>query len=114
VRHVGRTLPHVLGATAAVCVACAALAGLLSLVTPITFLDAYLATTPGGINAVLATAGSLHAGVALISTTQSLRLFLVVLLAPPLIRLATRNETRIPDTTGGLPSADRAQLSPAS
>ncbi|WP_063784944.1 AbrB family transcriptional regulator [Streptomyces sp. TP-A0356] len=88
VRHVGRVLPHVVAVTAAVCLACAALAAALAVAIHIPFLDAYLATTPGGINAVLATAADAHSHLALISTTQSLRLFLVVFLAPPLIRWA--------------------------
>jgi membrane AbrB-like protein len=96
-RHVGRLLPWVLASTAIVCITCAGLAGLLSLVMGIPFIDAYLATTPGGINAVLATAASLHGQVALISTTQSLRLFIVMLLAPPLIRWTLPARDRVPE-----------------
>ncbi|WP_405685693.1 AbrB family transcriptional regulator [Streptomyces sp. NBC_00057] len=88
-RHVGRMLPYVLAATFTVCLMCAALAGALAAAVGISFNDAYLATTPGGINAVLATAASLHSNVALISTSQSLRLFLVVMLTPLLIRWVT-------------------------
>ncbi|AZS75703.1 hypothetical protein DDE74_36715 [Streptomyces lydicus] len=47
--------------------------------------DAYLATAPGDINAVLATGVSTHADVSLTSSAQSLRLFAMVVL---LIRLA--------------------------
>jgi membrane AbrB-like protein len=93
-RHVGRMLPHVLAAALAVCLICAALAGALAAAVGISFNDAYLATTPGGINAVLATAASVHSDVALISTSQSLRLFLVVMLSPLLIRWVTRYGTR--------------------
>ncbi|MFI0150060.1 AbrB family transcriptional regulator [Streptomyces lydicus] len=89
VRHVGRLLPVVVGATTALCAACAVLAAALAAVIHVPFLDAYLATTPGGINAVLATASSSHSDVVLISTAQGLRLFAVVLLAPPLIRRLT-------------------------
>lgn len=92
VQHVRRMFPFVLAATIVVYVLCGALAGVLAAVMGIPFLDAYLATTPGGINAVLATAASMHSHVTLVSTTQSLRLFLVVLFAPPLIRWALRNE----------------------
>jgi membrane AbrB-like protein len=89
VRHVGRLAPGVLAATVVVCGGCALFAAGLAALLGIPFLDAYLATTPGGINAVLATSASLHSSVALISTTQSIRLFAVVLLAPPLIRRLT-------------------------
>ncbi|MER6105518.1 AbrB family transcriptional regulator [Streptomyces sp. NPDC001832] len=94
VRHVGRMLPHVLAATLAICLMCAALAAALAAGVGISFDDAYLATTPGGINAVLATAASVHADVAFISTAQSLRLFLVVMLSPLLIRWVTSYGSR--------------------
>lgn len=87
-RQVGRCAPLVLATTAAVCAGCACLAALLHVATGITFTDAYLATTPGGINAVLATAASVHADLPLVSAAQSVRLFTVVLLAPPFIRWA--------------------------
>ncbi|MFD0919424.1 AbrB family transcriptional regulator [Saccharopolyspora rosea] len=89
IRRVGRCVPHVLVAIVALCAGCAGLAAVFSAATGIPFVDAYLATTPGGINAVLATAASMNADLALISTAQSLRLFAVVLLAPPLIRQLT-------------------------
>ncbi|MEV6057610.1 AbrB family transcriptional regulator [Streptomyces sp. NPDC052107] len=50
--------------------------------------DAYLATTPGGINAVLAAAVATHSDVSLMSSVQSLRLF--VLIALLLIRVVER------------------------
>ncbi|MCM2578347.1 AbrB family transcriptional regulator [Streptomyces meridianus] len=109
VRHAGRLLPLALVTTFVLCTLCAGLAGVLSVTTGVPFVDAYLATTPGGINAVLATASSLHAHVALISTSQGLRLFAVVLLTPPLIRWAARRGTRIPRRpAGALPAAVRA------
>lgn len=61
----------------------AGLAYLVTLVTDISPADAYLSTTPGGINAVLATSTSVHSNVALIFAVQTLRLFAMVLLAPP-------------------------------
>ncbi|RCG29565.1 AbrB family transcriptional regulator [Sphaerisporangium album] len=86
--RVGRLLPLAAGCTVAISVACGALAWLLSTVERIPFADAYLATTPGGINAVLATAVATHADVSLISSVQSLRLFAMVLMAPLVIRLS--------------------------
>lgn len=97
VRHVGRLLPYVVAATVVVCVACAGLAWLLAALLGMPFLDAYLATTPGGINAVLATAESSHSDVPVISAVQSLRLFAVCLLVPPLVRrLTTRPPRPVP------------------
>jgi hypothetical protein len=86
VTQFGRLLPHLLAATLLVCAACAGLAGGLSAVMDIPFLEAYLATTPGGINAVLATAESTSTNVPLVSTVQAVRLFIVVLAMPPIIR----------------------------
>ncbi|GAB3004926.1 AbrB family transcriptional regulator [Amycolatopsis acidiphila] len=86
IRHVGRLLPYLIGSTLLVCAACAGLAWLLAEAIGMPFLEAYLATTPGGINAVLATADSTGVNVPVVSTVQSLRLFAVCLLVPFLIR----------------------------
>jgi uncharacterized protein len=90
IARMGRILPLAMACTVVVSVACAALAWLLSWLVHIPLPDAYLATTPGGINAVLATAVAFHADIPLISSVQSLRLFSMVLLAPLLIRVAGR------------------------
>ncbi|MEV5753912.1 AbrB family transcriptional regulator [Actinoallomurus sp. NPDC052308] len=106
-----RVLPLALACTVAVSVACAAVAWLLSKLAHIPLLDAYLATTPGGINAVLATAATSHADISLISSVQSLRLFAMVLLAPLLIRMMARWNDRgrpgRPPATGVVPAVSR-------
>jgi membrane AbrB-like protein len=97
VRHVGRVLPHIVGATLLVCLACAALALTVAPVIGMSFMEAYLATTPGGINAVLATAESTDTNVPVVSTVQSIRLFVVCLCVPPMIRwLTRRNQASLP------------------
>lgn len=83
---VRRLLPPILVCMTVVCLGCAGLAWVFAGVTSIPFTDAYLATTPGGINAVLAAAVSSHANVALVSTVQSLRLLVVVLVTPLITR----------------------------
>ncbi|CAM5457983.1 hypothetical protein SANTM175S_05985 [Streptomyces antimycoticus] len=83
---VRRLLPPILVCMAVVCLGCAGLGWIFAGATNTPFTDAYLATTPGGINAVLATAVSSHANVALVSTVQSLRLLAVVLVTPLLTR----------------------------
>ncbi|MGI5228059.1 AbrB family transcriptional regulator [Actinoallomurus sp. CA-142502] len=90
ITRMGRLLPLALACTVAVSIGCAAAAWVLSRLAHIPLLDAYLATTPGGINAVLATAATSHADISLISSVQSLRLFSMVLLAPLLIRMTAR------------------------
>lgn len=78
---------------------CGALAGAVAATTHISLLDAYLATTPGGINAVLVTAFAAGANTSLVFGLQGLRLFVMVLLAPVLVRwLLTRNRARPPRT----------------
>jgi membrane AbrB-like protein len=104
VLHARRLFWPVLAATVAVSTACAGLAWWLARATGIPVVDAYLATTPGGINAVLATAVATHADVPLVSSVQSLRLFAVVLIAPPLIRLFLRTVQRRAD---GRPASSR-------
>lgn len=90
VAHVLRLLPQLLAAILVLCAVCAGLAGVLGALTGVPFLDAYLATTPGGINAVLAASESTRSDVALISTVQAVRLFVVVLAVPPIIRWVTK------------------------
>ena len=85
-RAMGRMLPKVLLFVLTITGICALLGYLVTLVTSISPADAYLATTPGGINAVLAIASTVHANVALVFTVQTLRLFAMVLLAPAALR----------------------------
>ena len=75
-------------AIAALIAACALLAVVLELMTGVTYADAYLATTPGGLYAVIATA--LDGGgtdPAFVFAVQALRLLIMVLAAPFLVRL---------------------------
>jgi membrane AbrB-like protein len=102
--HIRRLLPLTLTTIIGVNLACAALAWALSCLTGIPTADAYLATTPGGINAVLASAVATGANIPLISTVQSLRLFAMVALAPLLIR-----SLPVPATT---PRLQEDQLQP--
>jgi membrane AbrB-like protein len=93
-RHAGGVIVPLVAGTLVVSLACALLAWPLAGLTHLSFTDAYLATAPGGINSVLPAAVAAHSNVALISSVQSLRLFGVVLLAPPLIRwMSARGRT---------------------
>ena len=74
----------------AVIAACAGLGLALSAVTGATPLEGYLATTPGGVYAVLATAISSGVDVTFVVAVQVLRVILMLLLAPALARLAGR------------------------
>lgn len=83
-RAVGRAMPLALGLIAALTVATAGLGVLLSHVTGMTPLEGYLATSPGGIYAVLATAVETGSDVTFIVAAQVLRV-LVMLFAAPLM-----------------------------
>jgi membrane AbrB-like protein len=90
VRQIGRLLVPVLIALAALLVACFGLALLLTAVAPVSLMDAYLATTPGGLYAVVAIALGAGADSTFIVAVQGLRLLVMVLLAPVLVRRITR------------------------
>ncbi len=90
VREVGRLLLPVLAAIAGLMVICFGLAGVLTATTDVTLLDAYLATTPGGLYAVLAAAFGAGADTTFILAVQTLRLLVMVLIAPLLVRVIVR------------------------
>jgi membrane AbrB-like protein len=86
-RTVGRALPLALALIVGLILACAGLGALLSAATGAGELDCYLATTPGGLYAVLATATSSGANATFVLAVQVLRLFVMLLSAPLLARL---------------------------
>jgi membrane AbrB-like protein len=86
VRLLGRLLFPVLGALAGLMLGCFGLGIVLAATTPLSLRDAYLATTPGGIYAVLAVAFGAGASTTFIVAVQGLRLLVVVLLAPVAVR----------------------------
>jgi len=87
VRLLGRVTVPVLGMIAFLLVASFGLAVLLAATTPATLLDAYLATTPGGLYAVLAVAFGAGANTTFIVAVQTLRIIAMVLLAPVAVRV---------------------------
>ena len=89
-RTVGRALPLALGVIVALIVGCAGLGAALAAVTGVSALDGYLATTPGGLYAVLATATSSGADATFVLAVQILRLFVMLLSAPLIARLLRR------------------------
>jgi membrane AbrB-like protein len=86
VRLLGRLTAPVLLAIAGLLAASFGLAVLLDLTTSATLLDAYLATTPGGLYAVLAVAYGAGADTTFIVAVQSLRVVAMVLVAPLAVR----------------------------
>jgi hypothetical protein len=89
VRLLGRVLVPVLLSIAVLLVLCFGLALLLEATTSATLVDAYLATTPGGLFATAAVAFGAHADTTFILAVQALRLLVMVLLAPLVVRRLT-------------------------
>jgi membrane AbrB-like protein len=90
VREAGTLLAPVLACITGLMVACFGLAVVLDLTTSATLLDAYLATTPGGLYAVLASAFGSGADTTFVLAVQTLRVLVMVLLAPALVRVLVR------------------------
>jgi uncharacterized protein len=88
---IGRALPVALAVIVGLIVASAGLGAVLSAATGVSALDGYLATTPGGLYAVLATASDLGADVTFVLSVQVLRLFVMLLSAPLLARWLRRS-----------------------
>ena len=92
-RLVGRALPLALVVIVVLGLACAGLGTLLAGTTGVSPLDGYLATTPGGMNAVLVTASDTGADTTFVLAVQVLRLFAMLLSAPLVARLLHRRTT---------------------
>jgi membrane AbrB-like protein len=106
VRQVGRLVGPALLAMLGVLAACFGLAVALALTTDVTLLDAYLATTPGGLYAVLAIAFGAKANTTFILATQGLRLVVMVVLAPLAVRRMFRRQAMAGAPSGSRSSAD--------
>ncbi|MDX8150599.1 AbrB family transcriptional regulator [Patulibacter brassicae] len=85
-RQAARILPATLLSIAALIAISAAIGWLLVALTDVAPLDAYLATTPGGLYAVLAASTSGDVDTTFVLALQVLRLFAMLLLAPALAR----------------------------
>jgi uncharacterized protein len=103
VRQVGRLVAPVLLGILGVMAACFGLAVVLDLTAGVSLLDAYLATTPGGLYAVLAIAFGAKANTTFILATQGLRLVVMVVLAPLAVRRMFRRQAM-----AGAPSGRRS------
>lgn len=94
-RRASGLVPVMFVFTLALVVVTGLLAWGLTLLTKISLLNAYLATTPGGINAIVATAYGSQADAGFVFAVQALRLVAMVLIAPPLVRwLVGRTERK--------------------
>jgi uncharacterized protein len=88
--HASRALPEVLLATFALIGICGLLALFLVYAAGIDPLTAYLATTPGGMDAVAIIAASSNVDIAFVMALQAARFLIVLAVAPPLARFISR------------------------
>lgn len=85
-RRARRLLPAITGFVLILIISCGAFGLVLAKFVHLNLLSGYLATTPGGINAVMAIAFGSGADTTLIFEMQTFRLFIMLLVAVPLVR----------------------------
>jgi membrane AbrB-like protein len=94
-RAVGRLLPAAITLIVAIGVATAGLGVLLARVAGLTPLEGYLATSPGGVYAVLATAVETGSNVTFVIAAQVVRILMMLFAAPLLARAVVWASRRI-------------------
>ena len=109
-RAVGRMLPAAIGLIVALGVATAGLGVLLARVTGITPLEGYLATSPGGVYAVLATAVETGSNVTFIIAAQVVRVLLMLFAAPLMARGVVWVSERLSRQTRAMTAPSRAPI----
>ena len=97
VRRVAYLVLPVVGSIVLLVAASFGLAALLSAWAGLPLLDSYLATTPGGLYAVLAIALGSGADTTFVLAVQVMRVFVMVLIAPAVVRVLVRPPARVPD-----------------
>lgn len=109
-RAVARILPAALGLIVALGVGTAGLGVVLARYTGLSPLEGYLATSPGGVYAVLATAVETGSNVTFIIAVQVLRVLLMLFAAPLLARVVVRLSRRFSRQTRAITDASRAPI----
>lgn len=89
--HAARALPQIVIATMVLIGFCAALGVAMSRLLDLDPLTAYLATSPGGIDAVaIIAAASSNVNLSIVMALQTARVLIVLAAGPPLARLVAR------------------------
>lgn len=112
-RAVGRMLPAAIGLIVVLSVATAGLGVLLAHVAGLTPLEGYLATSPGGVYAVLATAVETGSNVTFIIAAQVVRILLMLFAAPLLARGMVWVNKRLSRQSREMTAASREPISVA-
>jgi uncharacterized protein len=94
IRQAGRVFLACLGFTVGLLAVCAGLGLLLARLSGASPLADYLATTPGGLYSVLAVAANTGSDTTFVLSVQVIRLFMMLLAAPPLARWLTAADRR--------------------
>jgi membrane AbrB-like protein len=90
-----RLMPKITAAILIMIVSCGGLAAILVISTGIDPLTAYLATSPGGLDAVAIIAATSGADIPFVMAIQTVRLIMVLITGPILARFATRRLDRM-------------------
>lgn len=106
-RAVGRLLPYAVTLIVVLGVGTAALGVLLSRVAGLTPLEGYLATSPGGVYAVLATTVETGSNVTFVIAAQVVRILLMLFTAPLLARCAVKLTERFGSQSREITEASR-------
>jgi membrane AbrB-like protein len=93
-RACARQLPRIVIAVLALVALCAASGALIGWIFHVDPMTAYLATTPGGLDAVLIVATSTHADVSFVIAAQMFRLLVVLVAGPFAVSLVARAAIR--------------------
>jgi uncharacterized protein len=109
-RAIGRMLPAAIGLIVALGVATAGLGALLARFTGLTPLEGYLATSPGGVYAVLATAVDTGSNVTFIIAAQVVRILLMLFAAPLMARCVVWVSKRIGRQTRAITAPSREPI----
>ena len=92
--HAARAMPALAAAVLTLIALCGGLAVLLIVTTGVDPLTAYLATSPGGADAVAIIAASSKVDLPFVMAMQASRLIVVLLVGPPLTRFIARRIER--------------------
>jgi membrane AbrB-like protein len=106
-RAVGRLLPAAIALIVVLTIATAGLGVVLADVAGLTPLEGYLATSPGGVYAVLATAVETGSNVTFVIAAQVVRILLMLFAAPLLARVVIKMTERFGDQSREITEASR-------
>jgi uncharacterized protein len=109
-RAIGRMLPAAVGLIVALGVATAGLGVVLARFTGLTPLEGYLATSPGGVYAVLATAVETGSNVTFIIAAQVVRILLMLFAAPLMARGVVWISERVDRQTRAITAPSREPI----